>query len=744
MNLHHVKFYNWAPRSIQCMAFNASSSKLALARYIRFPNGSGLFLYPFLLITYFRSNATIEIWDLRTAPYMERSIVSGSLGSIEAVSWLGNELLTAGLAGKISCWDLAKLQVKETLMVTGSSVWCLDVCLNTIAAGTEEGYLNICEYVPDDIPTLKYVKILDKQDGRILCCKFDKTGSHIVTGSVDLLRIWDVCSGHVVHKISTGRSDVKKETVIWSILVLKDLQIATADSRGRLTLWDGKIGSQLESYQCLRGDALCLAVDAKEETIFVSGIEPTICSYTLTNIKKDSKELKKWIRTTSYYSHTHDVKALIIHDNNLISGGIDGQLCLTSLSSKLYLQNASVPLKPPAVVTDNRLILLKYENYLELWRLGTPGNLRNYPVKLLELLSRDKKPFMCASISPNGMWLSYSTASHIGLFILQLRNPSKPELQTIKSHLDQFSPAAISVFSPSSQQLYLYKPASAEISVFALLEDNEDIDFQQNISLVKCKLNIFTPVCASLIIACILIFLDTSDLVHLIEISNCEKFLVIASLCNNVVIFAKHEKKVAGRSLMEWRHHTTLPKYNFPAVTLTIHPKTRILTVSYANHKLIDYNMDDLQFIHSACLGLTGRYHINQQVICDPRRDDRLFILNGKELLSIIKSEVNTVSTEAINDDPWNGDVIKRPKKKGNDVQLVSSFPSNWSVKIIKEAYVSSNINVGFLYSFDASLQHMVFAAWLGQDELLAIEINAQSVSEQLPPAMILKKYGSG
>lgn len=422
--------------------------------------------------------------------------------------WVGNELLTAGLSGQITQWDLSTLSVKQTVMVTGSSIWCMDSHGNTIAAGTEEGYLNICE-LDVEMDSLRYVKILDKQDGRILCCKFDKTGQHLVTGSVDVLRVWDVNSGHVIHKMTTGRTEKKKETVIWSILVMNDLQIASADSRGRLTFWDGKLGAQLESHQCLKADALCLAVDSEERTIFVSGIEPTVCSYNMTTIKRDNQEMRKWVKTKSYYPHTHDVKVLTVYRDNVISGGLDGNLCFTTHASleKFYLQYAPFLQRPTAVLTDNRLVLLKYPNYLELWRLGaadTSGDkqmdgmrseagknqlaMSTSPVKLIELLSRSQELLVSASVSPNGKWLTYSTSTHIRLFLLQGATGAdeKPELHAIKPHIpDHYSSAAISLFCPDSKQLFLYK-TSGELTIFELFEDNQEIDFKQNISLKKC------------------------------------------------------------------------------------------------------------------------------------------------------------------------------------------------------------------------------------------------------------------
>lgn len=425
--------------------------------------------------------------------------MGNAVESIEAVCWIGEELLTAGLTGEIVHWDLMKLQPKARINVTGSSVWCMDVFGHRMAAGTEEGYLNICELEPD-LNSLRYVKIMDKQDGRILCCKFDKAGKHIVTGSSDIIRIWDVSSGHVIHRLTTGRSESKKETVIWSILVLDGLQIVSADSRGKITFWDGQCGAQVESYQCLKGDALCLAVDEKEENIFVAGTEPTICSYALTNTKKELSHMKKWVRTTSYYVHTHDIKALIIEEKRLFSGGVDGCLCVTSFLSKFCSRYGPLLNPPSAALADNGFLLLKQLNHVELWQMNAVPKSsdlvrmeplgptrKEYPVKLLELLGRKKQPIICANISHNGKWLTYSTASHIGLFNLRLITANKIELHPINTKLEHFSPANLALFSPTSSHLFLYKPTANVISIFEPLESTEEVDFKQNISLKKCK-----------------------------------------------------------------------------------------------------------------------------------------------------------------------------------------------------------------------------------------------------------------
>lgn len=82
------------------------------------------------------------------------------------------------------------------MVVTGEAAFCLDVNKSNtlIAVGTEQGYLNIFKVTEDE---LLFDRFFDKQEGRILCLKFNHNGEFIVSGSTDAIRIWDVQSGKI-------------------------------------------------------------------------------------------------------------------------------------------------------------------------------------------------------------------------------------------------------------------------------------------------------------------------------------------------------------------------------------------------------------------------------------------------------------------------------------------------------------------------------------------------------------------
>lgn len=111
---------------------------------------------------------------------------------MEALGWVNHRLLSTGLGGALVEWDTEKLCVKSTVILTGYAAWCLDVnSANTVVAvGTEQGYVNLYSVENNEIV---YMKLFDKQEGRIMCCKFDHTGNILVTGNFKSYQLTFIC-----------------------------------------------------------------------------------------------------------------------------------------------------------------------------------------------------------------------------------------------------------------------------------------------------------------------------------------------------------------------------------------------------------------------------------------------------------------------------------------------------------------------------------------------------------------------
>lgn len=67
--------------------------------------------------------------------------------------------------------------------------------------------------------------------GRILCIAWEHNGEFLATGSMDAIRIWNVNTGHAIHKLNPGRCEANRPTVVWCLTVTNDFTIISGDSR---------------------------------------------------------------------------------------------------------------------------------------------------------------------------------------------------------------------------------------------------------------------------------------------------------------------------------------------------------------------------------------------------------------------------------------------------------------------------------------------------------------------------------
>ncbi|KAH9632451.1 hypothetical protein HF086_014535 [Spodoptera exigua] len=344
--VHRVRYYNPKPQPINCVSFNKTSKQIAVAR----------------------GDASIEIWDLNYAPYLVKFIPGVENGSVEALGWAKNRLLSTGLGGALIEWDLEKLCLKTTVLLTGYAAWCLDVNPDNtlVAVGTEQGYVNLYNVDNDEIV---YRKLFDKQEGRILCCKFNNKGDVLVT-------VWE------------------------------DLYFGMA----------------------LLG-----------------------------------------------------TRGLVIHGEKLISVGVDGYLTFSSYPPKWVMRlPPMIPAPRSSICVQKKLLLLRYSNHLEVWKLGlyatnNDGNvlisnvnttldssqtenndleqdstidvisrakaentqkqtlkLTGKPTKLVSVQTKGKKQIQCCALSPSGELVVYSTASNIRMLKLDTEDEEQSNISLSK------------------------------------------------------------------------------------------------------------------------------------------------------------------------------------------------------------------------------------------------------------------------------------------------------------------------
>ncbi|XP_013420051.1 U3 small nucleolar RNA-associated protein 4 homolog [Lingula anatina] len=296
--VHHVRLFDFVPKAIHCLASDEDTQRLALSR----------------------SDGSVEIWSVKDNWFQEKIIPGQDDRSVEALVWCQQRLFSGGLQGDITEYDLMQLSHKGTHPSNAGAVWCLvaNSKQTHIAAGTEEGCIVIFELTEEG---LIYDKALDRQEGRILSLAWHEGGEMMVSGGIDNIRIWSVQSGHAVQRLTLGRQDRNKDTIVWSIAVTQDFTIISGDSRGKTTFWNGKQGTALKSYQSHKADVLSVCASQDGTSVFASGVDPALAQFEYTAAQANS-DWKMWVRSSVRNQHTHDVRAVTIAGDSVISGGL--------------------------------------------------------------------------------------------------------------------------------------------------------------------------------------------------------------------------------------------------------------------------------------------------------------------------------------------------------------------------------------------------------------------------------------
>jgi U3 small nucleolar RNA-associated protein 4 len=522
-------------------------------------------------IIFYRNDNSLEIWNLGNAPFIELTIGGQTDFSIEAVLWIGPRLFSCGLSGMITEYDMYAINIKNEVAVTGGAAWCMDINHDQtrLAAGTEDGYINTF-FVTNE--TLIYEKIFDKQKGRILCIKWDITGEMIFSGSVDTLRVWNASSGHAIHKMITARKDSKKETIVWCLAVTNDNMIISGDSRGTLSVWDSNMGVLIESHECHAADILSITMSHDKNVIYCAGVDPVIRTFSKIFVKSTGRA--QWVRGIERRLHIHDVRALVEADGKLYSAGVDGYLAQSSYPPKILVKYPPL-LQPPCVYVcpKSKCIMLRYHNYLELWKLGVImkynkntiqsgflDQLEEEPKKLLELKTKLDENIITCAITKDSKIIVYSTETHVRVFSFNVKN-AVAELS--KQNSDVPNKKVQKMLFSSNSKLFVTVNNEHNVNLISLYTVNKEYYLAFHTSFTTDKEQIKN--------------------IGLFCLSPDNKYLICSDYESRIVIY-NIEGDLSPQSL----EACSLPKYSYPPTAMAVQKKTNNLIVVYSDHKVCD------------------------------------------------------------------------------------------------------------------------------------------------------------
>ncbi|NWR79511.1 UTP4 protein, partial [Centropus unirufus] len=442
--------------------------------------------------------------------------------------------------------------------------------------GCEDGSVKLFEVVPGGI---QFERNLDRRKGRILCLSWHPSDTHIAAGSIDVLRVFDVCSGQTVKRIMVNYhvQKVKRECVVWSIAFLSSGTVVTSDSFGRVQFWDWQQGTLHESHTVSTSAVLSLAVSQEEDSIVVGTSTGATYQFQLLPVKMGSVE-KRWVRTKPFQHHTHDVRAVAHSSTALISGGLDAQLVIRPLMEKVQKKGYEAALRKftfphrrlVSCARKARLLLFQFSQHLELWKLGSTEQtgkdgqvlpLCRMPEHLLQLKSKGPEHIYCSCVSPCGSWVAYSTASRFHLYRVQYEGGSV-SVHKVPKVPKMLLPAYQLQFSTDSDSLFVAS-AQGSVHVLQLLEPG------------GCKrLHTFQPPSGS------------PEAVYLLASSADGHWLAAVGGDWTIHIY----------NLKCSKHHCTVPTYSCAVSALAIHPVTNNLVIAYSDQQLFEFSIPEKQY----------------------------------------------------------------------------------------------------------------------------------------------------
>ena len=240
---HRCTAVDWMPSGVTALDFNESHDSLAVGR----------------------ENGAVEIWSVASWHCAKR-MVSADASAAESVCWTPDGcVLSAGLQGAVTIWDLASERPHAIVDSYGGAVWAMafEKARSLLAIGCEDGCVRVFDYdssVPRDgftpTSTLTYKYALSRFDGRALCVGWQHGGGAVFAGGSDgTIRRWAVPEEATappgcdqIISTSTGGDDVEP-TAIWSLATTADDTVITGDSAGFTKFWDGRYGTLIQEFK---------------------------------------------------------------------------------------------------------------------------------------------------------------------------------------------------------------------------------------------------------------------------------------------------------------------------------------------------------------------------------------------------------------------------------------------------------------------------------------------------------------
>ena len=503
MDVHRSSLFDFAPKAIRCLAIDSSKERLAIVR----------------------SDASIEIWgsamgtlENSDGHWRQEIVIPGAEDEeITAVVWCRKRLITSGMNGQITEWDTKKLIPKARAKIIVcflakksfqaihdsfcGAVWAIEADHDDsrLAVGGEDGCIRLFD-VNTPERGLDYQNTFPKQESRVLSLAWQLDDQCIYSGGAEsVIYKWNVEQRQCLTRLTLDQYK-EKTTRIWSLVCLSNSILVSGDSLGKVHFWNGSQGTLQTSFHIHQADVLALATDGRGR-LFASGIDSKV-------IQLERLGGSKWVHTGSARCHSHDVQAMVLCGNSLLTGGLDTRLVIHNCRHGITKDSTiSIPPYPHhsrvSIASKANLMLFQYSTHLHIWLLGSAKSqseedeldyeilaapppppsrhprvsLDEEPCLLLEIKSSSRHHILSSAISLDGKFAAFSDCHRTRVFALKrMKKTSRPSAVRIPHGYT--SPSQNLAFVPETNWIIA---AGTDSTIKILKIDSESVSVLKSI-----------------------------------------------------------------------------------------------------------------------------------------------------------------------------------------------------------------------------------------------------------------------
>lgn len=538
-------------------------------------------------------------------------------------------------------------------------------------------------------------------------------------GADGIIKKLDVKSGQCVLRI-TLEEQQSCSTLVWDLRVLSDSTIVSADSLGKVQLWNSSHGTLVQSHHLHTADVLTLAVSEDESKIYSSGIDQKVIC-----LQRVENKRKKWLKSGQIRVHSHDVRAIALSNGGILaSAGIDTQLVTCSTSSfennschkyhpcpdssrffsvaraanvlvhqgsmalKFWQLSACPKLKSKAVPTaaastsvpnGNRELKagpFDYSGIAESPAISLPHCTNGVPTNFLEIKCSGPSHILSSAVSPDAVHVALSTVDNLWLYQVD------HEKLSIKCTKQTPLPSFKMAFSPNGQLLVL-----ATIHEGVKCVDTLTLDF---------------------------------DNARTVQTSTKTKRLVVdfdTSPDSKLIVVLSYNKRLAVLDLQSGTVLCKVPKMESAPMLFKFRPScVELVLFSGTLQQLCTFNIAENHLSIVGSVGLTKKSEGRSKLSCPnglvtlPNRD--MFVVYDNDCVAIMRAAVQTESSHGEKS-------VSRKRKR------------------------CSTEGGSLRYQFIAAQPLVLYVSPLGEGELVIAELSWTKVLDKLPPALVRDQYGT-